>query len=194
MLDCSVLTPLAADYFAKLDRLNRKFSSIQRFGNLLAQASDPNTFLPNIDEMVPPIGLDLSSYNRLRAACPMMGLPDVGNDLAKAQDLLRAAYADLLAQLNNHPFGSLEGLQNKMDKFFSNLQIDLSHIDAYVQCAQAACSAVSNLPSSIRNNQRIVAEYCSGFGANEGVVLSTRATDASNSFKTMNQKLTVLTQ
>lgn len=146
---CALTSLLANDFATALDAVNRKFKALQRFAQLLEQLGDLSGALPIITGLVPLSSINLEAYSGLLTACPFLNLPPIpaAVDIAALQGLVGAAYNQLIAGLNTHPFNRMSLLQAQMDKAIGRVSGILNQGAQFTQCLEFACG--SNLPSFV---------------------------------------------
>lgn len=135
---CAILGTLQSFEARLLNRLFSKWSALQRLGLLLEEAGDLSKLIPNPAYLIPLNAIDLDLYNRLRANCPMLGLPEA--DLGALDDfrqMVENAYYQLLKDLNNHPWARLGDLDANLSDFLKRLQ----PIRGWARCLNSLCDA-----------------------------------------------------
>jgi hypothetical protein len=156
---CEIIDAAISGMVSKMEVLNNKVAGLRRLAQLIEQASDPRTLVPDINALVPLNRIDVQSYEDLRNYCPFLNLPSAAEGLALLQSDLNQAYNALIARLNLHPFFQLQRLVDQLDRLIAKAGVDYACVLQYLQCAQAACRAAGNVSSTLDRNAAIVEEY-----------------------------------
>lgn len=175
---CGIADALAYFQYDIIRRLNRKFEMLRRLAQILEDLGNLSELIPNINALIPVLAIDLSAYNQLAAACPMLGLPSPGEaSLNDLRSKVIAAYGNLAKNLLNHPWTRMGKLQSELIKFQNKISAPLAQGQSYLQCLQAACNAISQAGSAFKNvtqaniNQEL-ASFSSNYVNNAGQVLT----------------------
>ena len=142
-----------------MNYLNNKVAGLRRLAQLVEQASDPRTLIPDINRLVPLDKIDVQSYENLRASCPFLNLPSAAAGIALLKSDLNQAYNALIAKLNLHPFLQLQRIVDQLERLISQSGINYPCVLQYLQCAQAACRAAGNISETLDRNAAVVEEY-----------------------------------
>jgi hypothetical protein len=156
---CDIIDAAISGMVSKMDALNNKVAGLRRLAQLIEQASDPRTLIPDINRLVPLDQIDVQSYENLRASCPFLNLPSAAAGIALLKSDLNQAYNALIAKLNLHPFLQLQRLVDQIDRFIAQSGVNYGCVLQYLQCAQAACKAAGNISATLERNAVIVEEY-----------------------------------
>lgn len=135
---CAILASLNNLEARLLGRLFSKWEGLHRLADLLERAGDISSLIPNPAYLVPLNALDLSVYDRIRASCPMLGLPAA--DLGGLSDLRRRlenAYWDLLRRLQAHPWNRLMDLDRELGNFLKKL----GPVNDWSRCLNTLCES-----------------------------------------------------
>lgn len=179
---CGIADALAYFQYDIIKRLNRKFAMLRRLAQILEELGNLSELVPNINALIPVLGIDLSAYNQLAAACPFLNLPAPGEaSLNSLRGQVIAAYGNLAKNVLNHPWTRMGALQEQLTKFQNKISAPLAQGQSYLQCFQAACAAVSQASTMFKNvTQANLSKELSTFSANyvnnAGQVLSEGAT------------------
>lgn len=147
---CSALQALANYQYEILRALNKKFAQLKRLAELLEQAGDLSSLLPNLGDLVPVINVDLTLYTDLQANCPFLNLPPATNEnLNELQAKLNAAYGLLARKLLSHPWMRMNRIQEMLNEYQN--RINFPYGDDYLRCLNATCAAVERAGSLLQN-------------------------------------------
>ena len=177
---CGVVDALSNFQVQVMNALNGRFLALRRLAELLEAAGDLTGFIPDISKLIPLYQIDASIYENLRVECPFLNLPPASENaeqfIGGLRAQLNAAYAQILRQLDLHPFSRIGLLQQKLDDFQSRLNLAALQGTDFLQCLQAACQAaqaVSNI--SAPDVGKIATDYYKNFIQDQGQVLSAQA-------------------
>jgi hypothetical protein len=136
---CNVLGTILGASGLIYDKINRRVSSLRRLAYLLENLGDLNSYIPDINALVPIAQIDLLLYEELQRACPQLGLPNVTglNDLKAT---VASAYAELQTAIQNSPYNRMGGIQGRLDAYLSKITQQRSPWDAlnWLGCLQFA--------------------------------------------------------
>lgn len=150
---CGALEQLQGLQVRAINALFARFAALQRLAQILADVGDVsgflNALLNSVGRLVPLGLVDVTAYNQLRAACPFLGLPAITTDgLDQLITDLAIAYADLLRQIDLHPFARLDGLQSRLNSALATA-LNAFNNDWYL-CAQAICDVATGETEILR--------------------------------------------
>jgi len=171
---CEIIDAAISGMVSKMGTLNSKVNGLRRLAQLIEQASDPRTLIPDINQLVPIDKIDVQSYENLRASCPFLNLPSAAAGLAALKNDLNQAYNALIDKLRLHPFLRLQRLVDQLDRFIAQSGIDYACVLQYLQCAQAACQAAGNISATLERNAVIIDEYGKNILNTSAAILSER--------------------
>jgi hypothetical protein len=172
---CEIIDAAISGMVSKMGTLNNKVNGLRRLAQLIEQASDPRTLIPDINALVPIDRIDVQSYENLRNSCPFLDLPSAAEGLARLKSDLNQAYNALIAKLRLHPFLQLQRLVDQLDRLIAQSGVDYACVLQYLQCAQAACQAAGQISATLERNATIVDEYGKNILNTTSAVLSERA-------------------
>lgn len=121
-----------------------KFDALQRLVELLYEMGESMlNAIPRPSDFMPVISIDMSLYTQLRGACPMLGLPPVGDTpLDQLQEEVDKAYMEFFSQLYmSHPWGMIQTYRSQVNSAMNNAFNKLGR--PWLVCASTACSAVT---------------------------------------------------
>ncbi len=146
---CGSIDAVRAQFVAEINGINARFAAARRTVQLLAGAAR-RFAVPPIPQL--PTAIDISSYNRLRAACPLLNLPQVDASILgevagiaqieKLRQLIQGAAQNAIDKLERTPLGLIDQLQTGFDRELSKLLNKLNPLDSILQCACAAADIV----------------------------------------------------
>lgn len=174
---CSIVDTLTAFQVEVLRRINKKFLALQNLAALLEQLGDINSFIPNLSVLPPINQIDLSTYQRLAAACPFLKLPNATASLNQLQAAVVAAYNELFQGLRRSPFSRMGKLQQEMLDFQSKITAPIGEAGVFLQCLQNVCAAGAAVSGQLQklgtsNVSKEVATFTQNFVTNGGKVLT----------------------
>ena len=172
MNSCNLANTLLYQSLSAMQRMNSKLYALQRLGELMEQAANPISLMPNISKLLPLSQINLATYQQLQQSCPFLGLPDGLSALQDLQNKVLSAYQDLMRRLLNHPWLRLGSLQKMLDRFRNQFNIDLGKVNGYLRCAQAICGAAEALPGQLTDAQKTLDQYQQNFLVNSGNVMT----------------------
>lgn len=171
---CEVIDSAISGMVSKMNTLNNKVNGLRRLAQLIEQASDPRTLIPDINQLVPIDRIDVQSYENLRQSCPFLDLPSAAEGLNRLRSDLNQAYNALIARLRLHPFLQLQRLVDQLDRLIAQSGVDYACVLQYLQCAQAACQAAGQISATLERNATVVDEYGKNILNTTSAVLSER--------------------
>jgi len=169
MSACRVLDSLQKHQLGLIDRMNRRVESMQRMADLIEQAADLKTLVPNPANLIPVSNIDLTLYNDLRNSCPFLNLPYADMDNLLGIDQLRGelnkAYAHLCDQIDSHAALRLDRFKKCLARFQHHMNIDLGKIQGYIRCADGMCHAAENTGAAMGAAGAAVNDYAKNLAA-----------------------------
>jgi hypothetical protein len=172
---CEIIDSAISGMVSKMNTLNNKVAGLRRLAQIIEQASDPRSLIPDINRLVPIDQIDVQSYENLRVSCPFLNLPSAADGLALLKNDLNQAYNALISKLNLHPFLQLQRLVDQLDRLVAQSGIDYGCVLQYLQCAQAACRAAGTISQTLERDATIIDEYGKNILNTTAAVLSERA-------------------
>lgn len=173
---CAVLQGLV-DWEMKIIRaLNKKFAALRRLAELLEQLGDISSFLPNINQLIPVIDIDIDVYTALQVNCPFLNLPPATNeDINSLRSKLNEAYAKLASQILNHPWMRMDKVQKMLNDYQQKLNYPYG--EDYIRCLNSVCAAIGTVGSLLEKASTVdigkeLATFSQNFVDNAGQVLT----------------------
>jgi hypothetical protein len=163
---CNTLEALAQFQFQILKSLNKKFAALRRLAELLEQAGDLSSLLPNLGQLVPVPNLTISLYEELASNCPFLNLPSATeSSLTALQSKLNAAYGLFAGQLLNHPWMRMNKVQDELNKF--QQKINFPYGDDYLRCLETVCATIGVLGTTFEKTSKTnISKELTDFGEN----------------------------
>lgn len=188
-----IISSIISGQIARMDEINRKVYGLRRLAELIEEAANPLTLMPNINDLVPLNQIDVQSYENLRMACPLLNLPSAVEGLDKLKADLFRSYNDLIQRLNLHPFNQLTKLVDTLDRLISQYGIDYACVLGYLQCARISC-APGEFSDTLNRNATVVEDYQKNALNTTAAVLSDRAQVKVSELNSAIAQLRTLTQ
>jgi hypothetical protein len=172
---CDIINSALSGLIDHMIYINNKVAGYRRLAELIENATDPRTLIPDINALVPISSLDVQSYENLRLACPMLNLPSGIDGLEALKAALNSAYLGLINRLNLHPYGGLTRLVDTLDKLISQGGINYACVLSYLSCAAAMCGAAGHVSATLDANAAVIDQYGKNIANTTAAVLSDRA-------------------
>lgn len=127
-----------------LDLFQTKVLQLRRLATILEKAG-ASIQLPDVTSLVRIVDIDQQVYAQLRAACPVLKLPEYSNEsVEKLRATVLGAYNAVAAILNGHPWSQLGNLQSKLDEYLALAEDEInkatSGATGVLQCISNVCS------------------------------------------------------
>ncbi len=130
--------------------LNKKFAALRRLAELLEQLGDLSSLLPNINQLIPVIDINLDVYTALQVNCPFLNLPPATTeDVNALRSKVNEAYAQLAASILNHPWIRMDKVQKMLNDFQQKLNYPYG--EDYIRCLNSVCAAIGTIGSLLEH-------------------------------------------
>lgn len=152
---CGTLGAIQNQATSLLGLALRKIIQLQRLAQLLV-TSGVGIPLPNINGLLALSQIGPATYNQLRAACPLLGLPPLNTQsLDELISAVRSAYQQLQNDLMIHPFASLAGLDDQLNEVLNKVEGEIFKAIgpgiSMLQCLNALCNSGAAISATAKN-------------------------------------------
>jgi hypothetical protein len=163
---CSIVNSVLEYENQLLSAVMGKFNSLERLVQLIYEmGSSVLRAVPRLSDWIPVAEIDLSIYERLRAACPMLGLPPA--DLESLEELraeVEDAYMNFFYEFySNHPWCQIEYYRSEANKYLNDAYGALGR--DWLACASFVCHTVDGVIAgdAVRLNDKFSALISGNF-------------------------------
>jgi hypothetical protein len=166
---CNNLSQINAGLIDQLLGLRRRLAALQNAADLLKNSAS-NYNLPDLNRMVPAKDVGLDTYNKLKAACPDINLPNINGiaDLNALYQTFKDAYRAIINALDTSPLGMLAQLEGQFISAIQDMLNSLGGNESLLHCLCQSENIYAQFPTWDQNKQNAIDTYKYSKGVVDG--------------------------